>query len=55
MVEVTIPVEEWVNDPIASSITEKLQISAEEAREVLSSVISVKVKAFKKQDTIKGE
>jgi hypothetical protein len=46
--EVTIPVEEWVNDPIASSITEKLQISAEEAREILNSVISIKVKAFKK-------
>ncbi len=46
--EVTIPVEEWVNDPIASSITEKLQISVEEAREILNSVISIKVKAFKK-------
>jgi len=46
--EVTIPVEEWVNDPIASSITEKLQISAEEVREVLDSVASIKVKAFKK-------
>ena len=46
--EVTIPAEEWVNDPIASSITEKLQISAEEVREVLDSVASIKVKAFKK-------
>lgn len=46
--EAGIPVEEWINDPIARAITEKLRISAEEAREILASVISVTVKAEKK-------
>jgi SAM-dependent methyltransferase len=46
--ELSIPVEEWVNDPIATSITEKLKVTTEEAREVLSSVVSVKVKGVKK-------
>jgi SAM-dependent methyltransferase len=45
--ELSIPVEEWVNDPIATSITEKLKVTTEEAREVLSSVVSVKVEGFK--------
>ncbi len=45
--EMTIPVEEWVNDPIASSITEKLEITTEEAREILGTVASVKVKGLK--------
>lgn len=45
--EITIPVEEWVNDPAAQSITEKLKISVEQAKEVLSSIASVKVKAVK--------
>jgi SAM-dependent methyltransferase len=45
--EISIPVEEWVNDPIAKSITEKLKMSPEQAREVLSSVVSVKVKGVK--------
>lgn len=46
--ELSVPVEEWVNDPIASSITEKLNMSNEEARDVLSSIVSVKIKAEKK-------
>ncbi len=45
--EMTIPVEEWVNDPIASSITEKLEITTEEARDILATVVSVKVKGVK--------
>jgi SAM-dependent methyltransferase len=46
--ELSVPVEEWVNDPIADSITEKLGVSTEEAKEVLGSVKSIKVKGFKK-------
>ncbi|MEN8263477.1 MAG: hypothetical protein ABFR82_08450 [Nitrospirota bacterium] len=44
----TIPVEEWVNDPIAKTITDNLKISTEQAKEVLGTVASVKVKAVKK-------
>jgi SAM-dependent methyltransferase len=40
--ELSVPVEEWINDPIARTITEKLKMSGEQAKEVLSSV----VKAF---------
>ncbi len=46
--EMTIPVEEWVNDPIAKTITDKMNISKEQAKEVLGTVASVKVKAVKK-------
>ena len=46
--EMTIPVEEWVNDPIAKTITDNLKISKEQAKEVLGTVASVKVKAVKK-------
>ncbi len=46
--ETSIPVEDWVNDPIAESVTKKLKISSEQAKEVLASVISVKVKGLKK-------
>ena len=45
--ELSIPVEEWVNDPTASSITENLNISPEEARDILGTVASVKVKGIK--------
>ena len=45
--EMSIPVEEWVNDPIASSITEHLKVSIDEVKEILASVLSVKVKAVK--------
>jgi len=45
--EMSIPVEEWINDPIASSITEKLKVSASEVKDILASVISIKVKAEK--------
>jgi len=45
--QISIPVEEWINDPIASSITEKLKVSTEEAKEILASVLSIKVKAVK--------
>jgi SAM-dependent methyltransferase len=46
--EMTIPVEEWVNDPIAESIAGKLKMSPEQVKEVLGTVMSVKVKAVKK-------
>jgi len=45
--ELSIPVEEWVNDPIGTSITEKLKISEAEAQDILASVLSIKVKAIK--------
>lgn len=45
--ETSIPVEEWINDPIAESVTKKLKVSSEHAKEVLGSVISVKVKGVK--------
>jgi SAM-dependent methyltransferase len=46
--EITIPVQEWINDPIAVSITDKFKISSEQAKDILSSVASVKVKGLKK-------
>jgi SAM-dependent methyltransferase len=45
--ELTIPVEEWVNGPIATSITEKLNISTEEAEDIPGTVLSIKVKGIK--------
>lgn len=45
--ETSIPVEEWINDPIAESVTKKLKVSSEHEKEVLGSVISVKVKGVK--------
>ncbi len=45
--ELSIPVEEWVNDPIASTIRETLNISTEEAKDILGTVTSVKVKGVK--------
>jgi hypothetical protein len=45
--ETSIPVEEWLNDPIAKSVIKKLKVSSEQAKEVLGSVISVKVKGVK--------
>ncbi|KPK01906.1 MAG: arsenite S-adenosylmethyltransferase [Nitrospira bacterium SG8_35_4] len=46
--ELSVPVEEWVHDPVADSITERLGVSTEELKEVLGSVKSIKVKGFKK-------
>jgi hypothetical protein len=45
--ETSIPVDEWFNDPIAESVINKLKVSSEQAKEVLGSVISVKVKGVK--------
>jgi SAM-dependent methyltransferase len=45
--ETSIPVDEWFNDPITKSVTKKLKVSSEQAKEVLGSVISVKVKGVK--------
>jgi len=47
MNELSVPVEEWINDPIAKSITENLNISTEEAKDILGTVASVKVKGIK--------
>lgn len=46
--EVNVPVEEWMNDPIVKTITEKMNVTIEQAKEVLNTVASVKVKAVKK-------
>lgn len=46
--EMTIPVEECVNDPIDESIAGKLKMPPEQVKEVLGTVMSVKVKAVKK-------
>ena len=45
--ETSIPVETWLNDPIAESVTKKLKVSSKQAKEVLGSVISVNVKGSK--------
>lgn len=45
--ETSIPVEEWFIDPIAESIINNLKISPEQAKEVLESIISIKVKGVK--------
>jgi SAM-dependent methyltransferase len=45
--ETSIPVEQWLNDPIAESVTKKIKVSSEQAKEVLGSVISVKVRGIK--------
>jgi ubiquinone/menaquinone biosynthesis C-methylase UbiE len=45
--ELSIPADEWINDPIGTSITEKLKISEAEAKDILASVLSIKVKAIK--------
>lgn len=46
--EVNVPVEEWMNDPIVKTITEKMNVTIEQAKEVLNTVASVNVKAVKK-------
>jgi SAM-dependent methyltransferase len=45
--ETSIPVEEWINDPIAESVTKKLKVSSAQAKEVLGSISSIKVKGIK--------
>jgi SAM-dependent methyltransferase len=45
--ETSVPVDQWFNDPVAESVINKLKVSSEQAREVLGSVISVKVKGVK--------
>jgi SAM-dependent methyltransferase len=45
--EISIPVDAWVSDPVAESIVEKLKITRDEVKEVLGSVVSVKVKGVK--------
>lgn len=46
--ELDVPVDEWINDPIVTSITDKIGISDKEAQEILHSVKSIQVKALKK-------
>ena len=46
--EISIPVDDWVSDPVAASVADNLDISTETAREALGAAASVKVKAFKK-------
>jgi len=45
--ETSIPVEEWINDPKAESVTKKLKVSSAQAKEVLGSISSIKVKGIK--------
>ena len=45
--ETSVPVKEWLNDSIAESVTTKLKISSEQAKEVLGSISSIKVKGIK--------
>lgn len=47
--ETSIPVDDWVNDPIVTSITDKLEMTTEKTKEVLGSVISIKIKAVKQK------
>jgi hypothetical protein len=47
--EISIPVDDWVSDPLAASIAEKLKMSTEKKKEVLGSVVSVKIKAVKQE------
>ncbi len=45
--ETSIPVEEWFDKSISESVTKKLNTSSEQAKEVLGSIISIKVKGVK--------
>ncbi len=47
--ETSIPSDDWVSDPIVTYITDKLKLTTEEAKEVLDSMISVKIKAVKQK------
>lgn len=47
--ETYIPVDDCVNDPIVTSITDKLKMTIEKTQEVLGSVISIKIKAVKQK------
>lgn len=52
--ERSIPFDDWVNDPIATSITETLNMSTEKAKEIFGSVVSVKVKGVKQKEKCCG-
>ncbi|MDH4028750.1 MAG: arsenite methyltransferase [Nitrospirota bacterium] len=45
--EIAIPADTWVSDPLAAEVAEKLKISSAEVKDVLGSVVSVKVKGTK--------
>ncbi len=45
--ETSVPVDEWINDPIAEGVINTLKISSDQAKEVMGSIISVKVKGVK--------
>jgi SAM-dependent methyltransferase len=45
--EMSIPIDDWVSDPVAASITEKFDVSNDKAKQALGSVASVKVKGVK--------
>jgi SAM-dependent methyltransferase len=45
--ETSIPVDEWFHDPVAESVTKELKASPEQAKEVLGSIISIKVRGVK--------
>jgi SAM-dependent methyltransferase len=45
--ETAVPVDEWINETAVKSITERLNISTNQAREVLGTIASVKVRGLK--------
>jgi ubiquinone/menaquinone biosynthesis C-methylase UbiE len=45
--ETSVPVDEWLNDPVTESITKKLKISSEEAKELLGTVMTISVQGVK--------
>lgn len=46
--ELSVPVDEWINEPFVKSVMEKSGTTADEARKVLGAVRSIEVKALKK-------
>jgi SAM-dependent methyltransferase len=45
--QVSIPVDDWISDPFVTSIAEKMELSVDQAKEALGSIVSLKVKAVK--------
>jgi SAM-dependent methyltransferase len=45
--ETPVPVDEWIHDPAAEAAVKKLNVSLDQARDILGSVISVQVKGVK--------
>lgn len=50
--ETRFPIEFIANDPTAQAVIENLRISPEEVKEVVSSVISIRVQGVKSNETV---